>query len=226
VTRYVTEILIFRTLFADEKALWAASWLFHVALAFVLGGHVTGILFLENICELRGWTPGEYESLSAISGGILGIIILIPLLYLFVRRMREERVRYVSNFGDYFALLLLLGIVITGDLMRFNWWLYSGPFWQLVGFPIREVATIHLVDVHKYVMGLITLRWVPAPRGTAFVWHFFFVNLLLMYAPFGKLVHAGGIFFSPTRNQRNNSRDQRHINPWNELDSAQEPLAK
>ena len=31
----------------------------------------------------------------------------------------------------------------------------------------------------------------------------------------GKLMHAAGIFMSPTRNMANNSRMERHINPWN-----------
>jgi hypothetical protein len=36
-----------------------------------------------------------------------------------------------------------------------------------------------------------------------------------MYFPFSKLVHMGGVFFSPTRNLANNNRMVRHINPWN-----------
>lgn len=28
-------------------------------------------------------------------------------------------------------------------------------------------------------------------------------------------MHMGGVFLSPTRNLANNSRMQRHINPWN-----------
>ena len=30
-----------------------------------------------------------------------------------------------------------------------------------------------------------------------------------------KMVHAAGAWFSPTRNQRNDSRRRRRINPWN-----------
>lgn len=32
--------------------------------------------------------------------------------------------------------------------------------------------------------------------------------------PFSKLLHAPGVFFSPTRNQRNNPREHRHLSPW------------
>ncbi|MEW6607798.1 MAG: menaquinol oxidoreductase, partial [bacterium] len=45
--------------------------------------------------------------------------------------------------------------------------------------------------------------------------HLFLVCILLIYFPFSKLVHMGGIFLSPTRNLANNNRMKRHINPWN-----------
>jgi len=39
--------------------------------------------------------------------------------------------------------------------------------------------------------------------------------VLAMYFPSSKLMHMGGVFLSPTRNLANNSREKRHINPWN-----------
>jgi hypothetical protein len=32
--------------------------------------------------------------------------------------------------------------------------------------------------------------------------------------PFSKLLHAPGLFFSPTRNQVDNPRERRHVAPW------------
>jgi hypothetical protein len=32
--------------------------------------------------------------------------------------------------------------------------------------------------------------------------------------PFSKLLHAPGVFFSPTRNQTDNPREQRHLSAW------------
>lgn len=65
-------------------------------------------------------------------------------------------------------------------------------------------------------MGLVTLHPV-APEGIApilFV-HLFLVSALLVYFPWSKLMHAGGIVLSPTRNLANNNRAKRHVNPWN-----------
>jgi nitrate reductase gamma subunit len=51
--------------------------------------------------------------------------------------------------------------------------------------------------------------------GMLFSVHLFLVCMLAIYLPFSKLMHMGGIFLSPTRNLCNNSREKRHINPWN-----------
>ena len=42
------------------------------------------------------------------------------------------------------------------------------------------------------------------------------MSSLLIYFPFSKLMHMGGVFLSPTRNLPNDSRRRRHINPWND----------
>ncbi len=40
------------------------------------------------------------------------------------------------------------------------------------------------------------------------------VACLLAMLPFTKMVHAAGLWLSPTRNQANDSRRRRHVNPW------------
>ena len=40
--------------------------------------------------------------------------------------------------------------------------------------------------------------------------------LLMLIFPFSKLLHAPGVFFSPTRNQVDNARERRHLAPWAE----------
>ena len=45
------------------------------------------------------------------------------------------------------------------------------------------------------------LRPIPPPSHPLFLIHFLLVLPLLIYFPFSKLLHAGGIFFSPSRNQ-------------------------
>jgi nitrate reductase gamma subunit len=60
------------------------------------------------------------------------------------------------------------------------------------------------------------LKPVAPPQHPLFLAHLILVCSLMIYFPFSKLMHAGGIFFSPTRNQRDNVLAQRYVNPWNE----------
>jgi hypothetical protein len=40
------------------------------------------------------------------------------------------------------------------------------------------------------------------------------VALLMLIFPISKLLHAPGLFFSPTRNQSDNTREARHLAAW------------
>jgi nitrate reductase gamma subunit len=106
-------------------------------------------------------------------------------------------VRYISLFTDYFSLLLILGVVGTGLLMRHF-------------FPAD------LLQVKNLAMGWVTFSpFVPKGVGTLFYMHLCFVFALMVFFPMGKLMHMAGVFLSPTRNLANDSRMRRHINPWN-----------
>jgi hypothetical protein len=65
-------------------------------------------------------------------------------------------------------------------------------------------------------VGLVTFHpLVSAEIGSIYYNHLFLVATLLVYFPFSKLMHMGGVFLSPTRNMANDTRMRRHINPWN-----------
>jgi nitrate reductase gamma subunit len=123
-------------------------------------------------------------------------VILAALLYLLYRRLGEAQVRYISLFTDYFALFLLLGLAGSGVLMRY-------------------FMRVDVVAVKRMAMGLVTFSpAIPAEVGPVVYIHLFFLSMLVAYFPFSKLMHAPGVFLSPTRNLANNNRMKRHINPW------------
>jgi nitrate reductase gamma subunit len=63
--------------------------------------------------------------------------------------------------------------------------------------------------------------WQPLPADGALLVHLALVAMLMMVFPFSKLLHAPGLFFSPTRNQADNPRERRHLAPWAaELESS------
>jgi nitrate reductase gamma subunit len=122
---------------------------------------------------------------------------LLAVAYLLLRRIFTAQVRYISLASDYFPLFLIIGIALTGLLMRY-------------------VTKIDVTAAKQLTMGLVTFQpTIPEGVGTIFYIHIFFVSILLAYFPFSKLMHLGGIFLSPTRNLTTNTRAKRHINPWN-----------
>ena len=67
----------------------------------------------------------------------------------------------------------------------------------------------------NFVQGLVTLNWSELPEGGVFLAHIILVFVLMAIYPISKLLHAPGVFFSPTLNQVDNARKKRHISSWN-----------
>jgi len=210
VARMALEVLCFRSLFRNTKAqlvdgrlaygsakwLWAAGLVFHYSFLVILLRHLR--FFMEPV-------PGVVLALSRVDGFLLvglpvvqatTVLFLVALTFLLVRRVASPPLRYLSLAGDYFPLFLLLAIGATGA------WL-------------RHVAKIDVPTAKAMVMGLLSLSPRPAEGlGAVFYAHLLLVSTLLAYFPFSKLVHMAGVFLSPTRNLAANSREVRHVNPW------------
>jgi nitrate reductase gamma subunit len=132
--------------------------------------------------------PGVYLS---------GLVLLAAVTYLLIRRLFIPGVKYISLASDYFPLFLIIGIAFTGILMRY-------------------FLKIDVTGAKELTIGLVTFHpTIPDNLGNIFFVHMFFVSILLAYFPFSKLMHLGGIFMSPTRNMRADTRVRRHVNPWN-----------
>ncbi len=184
VWRLTGEALWFPSLWKSDKALWAGGFLFHIFLWLVLLRHLRYFLY-----PVPGWIAG----IQTI-GLYAGYLLPLPLIFLVLRRLVSERVFYISILGDYFALLLLLLISATGVFLQISFRTY-------------------IVDVKAMMLGLLHLNPSVPEVPLMFVLHFLSVMALLIYFPFSKLMHSGGLFFSPTRNQRANFT-QRFVNPW------------
>ena len=125
------------------------------------------------------------------------IVLIAAVGYLFLRRLFDAKIKFISLPGDYFPLLLILGIGTTGILMRY-------------------FIKVDLISIKELGVGLLSFN--PAlPEGISplFFIHLFLVSALIAYFPFSKLMHMAGVFLSPTRNLANNNRAKLHVNPWN-----------
>jgi nitrate reductase gamma subunit len=168
----LTEIFTFRRVFGGSKAMWAVSWLFHLSILVFVLGHLRLFLDLDWFWNLLRLTPQHVDALALIGGGISGTIFMLGLAALLVRRLRMP-VRSLSVPSDYFLLALLLSIAITGNYMRFLMHLELEPY-------------------QAFFANLFGLRLGAPVQNPLFVLHFFLVQVLLIYFPFGKLVHVIG----------------------------------
>ena len=212
VGRMVLEVLFFRSLFrntrvelgdgpqvryAPTKWLWAAALAFHWSFLIVLVRHLR--FFTPDVprAVMLAQDVDGFFQVGAPVVYVTTLFLLAAVSFLFLRRIYSPQLRYISLVSDYFPLFLILGIAITGILMR-------------------HFIKTDIVGVKQIAMGLLSFQPV-APDGVHFLFyiHFFFVIALFAYFPFSKLMHAGGVFMSPTRNMANNNRAVRHVNPWN-----------
>ncbi len=184
----VTEALFFPSLFKGDRTLWFFSWVFHASLALVFLGHlrvVTGLI--DSILMAVGVSAAGINFMSTSLGGAAGIVMLATGSMLLIRRFTTRRVKEITNFADVFAMLLLLAIIVTGDMMRF------------VG-----AAHIDLVATRAWAFSLLTFSPNVSAVGTnaTFLVHALLAQFLFMYIPFSKIMHFGGIFFTHALVQR------------------------
>lgn len=185
VLRLAREVFLFESLFRADKVLWVFSMLFHWGLLIVLLRHLR--YFLEV-------PPLPIVMLQPL-GKLAAIAMMVGLAGLLVRRMVLPRIRYVTRTTDMAILVLLLVLGGTGLVMT---------FWM----------TPDIIMLKHYLAGLWRLDWLGLPGDPMLAAHLLLFAALLLVAPFSKLLHAAGIFFSPTRNQRDDPRERRHVAPW------------
>jgi nitrate reductase gamma subunit len=183
--RLTREVVFFESLFKSSKWTWLFGWLFHAALVLVLLRHLR--YFQQPV-----WTPVVW--VQAI-GTYAGFAMVAGLGGLWARRWLVDRVRYISTPSDHLHLALLLAIGLTGLGMRF-------------------VAHTDIVALKAFVLGLLRFDLQPLPADPVLLLHLALVALLMLVFPISKLLHAPGLFFSPTRNQADTSREARHVAAW------------
>lgn len=210
--RMLLEVLLFRSLFRNTKSSlvgedrlvhWSSKWLWLFSLAF---HYCFLLIFIRHFRFFLDPVPLVVGGVEFVDGIMqIGVprffmtdaIIVAALLFLLCRRIFDQRLRYFSLPADYFPLFLLLGLVVSGICMRY-------------------LSKTDIASVKVMIMGLVTFHpQILSEVSSIFYIHLTFFSVLIMYFPFSKLMHMGGVFLSPTRNMANNSRAVMHINPWN-----------
>jgi nitrate reductase gamma subunit len=82
------------------------------------------------------------------------------------------------------------------------------------GLAMKYLFHTDVVGVKAFFLGLMLFDWQPLPADTSLYVHLALVAGLMIVFPFSKLLHAPGVFFSPSRNQVDDPREARHLAPW------------
>jgi len=178
-------ISTFESVFRGNKWTWLGGYTLHLILLLVFLRH------LRYFAEPLGFSLTLIQPI----GMIAGLLLPIPLIFLWVMRKSVDRLKFITSNADIFVLVLLLLIALSGITLK------------LLFHP--DIASIK-----AFIIGLITLSPVNIPESSLFITHYSLVLLLGFYFPFSKLLHSGGIFFSPTRMQVDNVREVHYVNPW------------
>jgi nitrate reductase gamma subunit len=183
--RMAREVVLFESLFKGNLWIWLFGWMFHMGLFLVLLRHLRYF-----VSDVPAWLVfiqpfGKYAAFMMVAG----------LIGLWGRRFLVERIRYITTPSDHLWLAVLIGIGLTGAGMTF-------------------VSHVDIVAVKAFFLGLMRFDIQPLPDHPALFMHLILVALLMILFPFSKLLHAPGVFFSPTRNQADTPREKRHLAPW------------
>ncbi len=185
--RMTREVVLFQSLFKGSKWTWLFGWLFHFGMLIALVRH------LRYFTEPVWW----WVSMLQWAGIYAGIVMALGLAGLWARRLLVDRVRYISAPSDHLILALLLAIAGSGLVMKY--WVHAD-----------------IVALKAFTLGLITFDWQPLPADPVLLVHLTLVILLMVVFPFSKLLHAPGVFFSPTLNMKDTPREHRHVAEWAE----------
>ncbi len=184
--RMFREVVFFESLFKGSLWTWAFGWIFHLSLALVLMRH------------LRYFTQPVWSWVDMVQpfGIYAGLSMILGLAGLWGRRIFVDRVRYISTPSDHLMLGLLILIAISGLSMKF-------------------LDHVDVIGVKAFFMGLMVFDWQPLPTTNGILYiHLSLVAALMIIFPFSKLLHAPGLFFSPSRVMPDNPREKRHVSPW------------
>jgi len=176
------EVVLFESLFKASRWTWLFGWLFHFGLLLIFLRH------LRYLAEPAwGWVAWLQPA------GIYGSsAMLIGLLGLWARRLFVDRVRYISNPSDHLHLVLLIALVATGLCIKYVW-------------------HTDIIALKQFIRAWLALAPGKSqlPADPALLVHLGLAALLFIIFPISKLMHAPGLFFSPTRNQVDDAR-KRH----------------
>ncbi len=161
--------------FLETKQLFWGSVPWHYGILVVLTGHLVAFLFPRSILGWNG-VPIRLYILEGLAL-IFGILAVVGLALLIVRRLNNPRLWKVTSTMDVVLLLVLLAQVIAG--------VWTAIFYRWGSSWFAAFATPYLWSILKFQPDIALVSNMPWMVQTHIVGGF----VLLALLPFTRLVH-------------------------------------
>ena len=163
----------------EKRWLRRGSMLFHWGLFFVVIGHVLGLLIPIGVYRRLGVANEFYHMNAEIFGGLFGLMALVGMSILLVRRIANDRVRANSSPADFAVDALLWIVLALGEAMTAVWDTLNGAYEYrtTVGPWVRSLFTLQpRIGLMVHVPLLLKMHIIAS-------------FVLFGVAPFTRLVH-------------------------------------
>lgn len=166
----------------STRGMRIGSNLFHVGVIAILLGHVVGLL-TPHVLYQSIILDGQKQLLAMVVGGIFGVMCLVGISILLIRRLTNPRVRATGTTSDTVVLVLLFLQLVLG--------LAS------IGVSTSHMDGVQMVKLANWAQAIVTFT--PGAEGylVGAHWiykaHIFLGLTLILIAPFTRLVHIWSI---------------------------------
>lgn len=161
--------------FLESDELFYGSVPWHIGIMVVLMGHIIGFAVPRQVLWFNG-VPARLYVLE-VTGLLFGLLALVGIVSLIVRRFTSPRIRAVTSWMDVIVLLVLLIQVVLG--------VYTAVFY-------RWGSSWYATSAVPYLRSLFTLQpdlKMIAPLPLPVKLHILNAYVFLAILPFSRLVH-------------------------------------
>ncbi len=159
-----------------DRVLIVGTMMFHYGIWFSLLGHLAMVIPMGISLQL-------HDIIALYMGGGAGLVAFAGLLILTARRAAQHKMRLISYLDDYFAISILLVLIVLGLTQTF----YIRPDFMATVSP-------WLVSILTFSPEVSSMSQI-SPVTTA---HILVSLIFIAYIPFGKMVHIISSIFQPT----------------------------
>jgi nitrate reductase gamma subunit len=174
------------TEFFEKRWLRIGSPLFHYGIIFAFVGHVMGMLIPRSFYLALGVHDEMYHIFAIAGGGLAGLMVVVGLIILIIRKISHARLRAHTLWADYFAVLMVLVVSAIGTYITL---MYDTT---VTAFEYRTTIGPWFRSLFTFQPQYELMEGIPA----IFKVHVVSAFLLFAVLPFTMLVH---LFSFPAR---------------------------